>query len=524
MSLLRARDPFERLQQFKPLKPEKNEPAVEPVSRRELHMVLAGLMLALTLASLDQNIVGIALPQIVSDLGGLSHLSWVVTSFLLTSTATTPLYGKLSDMYGRKPLFIVAILIFLAGSCLCGLSRSMTELIVFRGVQGLGAGGLMTLAMTTIADLVVPRERGRYQGLFGAVFAFSSVAGPLLGGFITDALSWHWIFYINVPIGIMALALIAYGFRRPHRRVSHRIDYTGAVLLMSGTVSLLLVLSWGGVQYPWASPLIIGLSLVTAVLFFLLVRQEQRTEEPVLSPHIFHNKVVVIASSVMALTFMGLFGAAVFLPLFFQLVLGFPPARAGLLMAPMTAGIIISSFAGGRLVSRTGKYKIFPVIGLAAATLAFLAVMWAAAAGAGLIFVEAALITLGLGFGLVMPNLMVAIQNAVLPSELGTATATSAFFRSLGGTFGVALSGAILTSQLHGLSAGTSGETAKGARAIVEQGLQQIAQLPVAQKDAVIAAYRHAISTTFLVGSVIIALAFALVLFLPEHPLKSSRD
>lgn len=504
--------------------PTTKEPTEEPVTRRELRMVLAGLMLALTLASLDQNIVGIALPQIVSDLGGLSHLSWVVTSFLLTSTATTPLYGKLSDMYGRKPLFIVAILIFLAGSCLCGLSRSMTELIVFRGVQGLGAGGLMTLAMTTIADLVAPRERGRYQGLFGAVFAFSSIAGPLLGGFITDALSWHWIFYINVPIGIMALALIAYGFRRPHQRVSHRIDYTGAVLLMSGTVTLLLLLSWGGVQYPWASPLIIGLSLVTAAIIFLLVRQEQRTEEPVLSPHIFHNKVVVIASSVMALTFMGLFGAAVFLPLFFQLVLGFPPARAGLLMAPMTAGIIISSFAGGRLVSRTGRYKIFPVVGLAAATLAFLAVMWAAAAGAGLLFVEAALIALGLGFGLVMPNLMVAIQNAVLPSELGTATATSAFFRSLGGTFGVALSGAILTSQLHGLSAGTGIESAKSARAIAEQGLQQIALLPAAQKDAVIAAYRHAISTTFLVGSVIIALAFVLVLFLPEHPLKSSRD
>jgi EmrB/QacA subfamily drug resistance transporter len=250
-----------------------------PITPREIKTVFAGLMLALTLASLDQNIVGIALPRIVSDLGGLAHLSWVVTAFLVTSTATTPLYGKLSDMYGRKPLFIVAILIFLVGSCLCGLSRTMTELVVFRAIQGLGAGGLMVLAMTTIADLVTPRERGRYQGLFGAVFAFSSIAGPLLGGFITDALSWRWIFYVNVPIGLVALALIAFGFRRPHKRISHRIDYEGALLLTSATIALLLVLSWGGVQYPWSSPLIVGLAASTSLVLFL-------PEHPLKSSHV----------------------------------------------------------------------------------------------------------------------------------------------------------------------------------------------------------------------------------------------
>ena len=220
-----------------------------PPTPREVRTVFAGLMLALALASLDQNIVAVALPQIVSELGGLHHLSWVVTSFLVTSTATTPLYGKLSDMYGRKPLFIIAIGIFLIGSCLCGLSRSMTQLVVFRGIQGMGAGGLMVLAQTTIADLVAPRERGRYQGLFGAVFAFSSIAGPLLGGFITSAFSWRWIFYVNVPVGIPALAMIAFGFRRPHHKVPHRIDYAAVALLSSATVALLLVLSWGGVQY-----------------------------------------------------------------------------------------------------------------------------------------------------------------------------------------------------------------------------------------------------------------------------------
>ena len=493
---------------------------VPPASPREVRTVFAGLMMALALASLDQNIVGVALPRIVSDLGGFSHLSWVVTSFLVTSTATTPLYGKLSDMYGRKPLFIIAIVIFLIGSCLCGLSRSMTELVVFRGIQGLGAGGLITLAQTTIADLVPPRERGRYQGLFGAVFAFSSVAGPLLGGFITDALSWRWIFYVNVPVGIPALALIAFGFRRPHHAVSHRIDYVAVLLLTSATVALLLVLSWGGVQYPWSSPLIIGLAMATALLIALLIAAERRSTEPVLSPHIFHNKVFVIATAVMGLSFMGIFGAFVFLPLFFQLVMGMPPARAGLVLAPMTGGMIAASFIGGRLVSRTGRYKIFTVAGLAAATLAFLAVMWAAQSGAGIGVIEVSLIILGGGFGLVMPNLVVAVQNAVGPGEQGAATATAAFFRSLGGTLGVALSGAIMTAQLQAHQSGM----ARGARALIEQGMQEIAGLPEAQREIVLAAYRHAISTTFLAGAAIIAAAFVLVLFLPEHPLKSGQS
>jgi EmrB/QacA subfamily drug resistance transporter len=485
--------------------------------------VFASLMLALMLASLDQNIVGVALPRIVSDLGGLSHLSWVVTSFMLTSTATTPLYGKLSDLYGRKPLFIAAILIFLAGSILCGLSGSMTQLIVFRGIQGLGAGGLMTLAMTTVADLVPPRERGRYQGYFGSVFAFSSIAGPLLGGFITDALSWRWIFFVNLPIGALALAFFIFGFHRPHYVVAHRIDYAGAALLTAATVALLLVLTWGGVQYAWSSLLIMGLAASVIVLVALLVRTERRSAEPVLAPHILQNRVFLIATSVMFLTFMGLFGAAVFLPLFFQLVLGFAPARAGLMLAPMTGGVVVASFLGGRLVSRTGRYKIFPVVGLAAATLAFLAVMRAALAGASFGFVEVSLVILGMGFGLVMPNLMVAIQNAVLPVELGSATAASAYFRSLGGTFGVAVSGAIMTAQLQALHAEKWTGMARGARSLLEQGIQQIEQLPPAQKELAIGAYRHAIGTTFLIGSVVIALAFVLVLFLPEHPLRTSH-
>jgi MFS family permease len=383
----------------------------------------------------------------------------------------------------------------------------------------------MTLAMTTVADLVPPRERGRYQGYFGAVFGVSSIAGPLLGGFITDALSWRWIFYVNLPIGALALAFFIFGFHRPRRVVSHRIDYAGATLLTAATVVLLLMLTWGGVQYAWSSPIIMGLGSSAIILVALLVRTERRSPEPVLAPRILQNRVFLIATGVMFLTFMGLFGASVFLPLFFQLVLGFTPARAGLMLAPMTGGVVVASFFGGRLVSRTGRYKIFPVLGLAAATLAFLAVMRAAAVeGTSLGFTEVALIILGMGFGLVMPNLMVAIQNAVLPVELGSATAASAYFRSLGGTFGVAISGAIMTARLQALHAEKWKGMARGARSLLEQGIQQIEQLPAAQKEIVIGAYRHAISTTFLLGSVVIALAFFLVLFLPELPLRTSHS
>jgi predicted MFS family arabinose efflux permease len=283
------------------------------------------------------------------------------------------------------------------------------------------------------------------------------------------------------------------------------------------------VLSWGGVQYAWSSPLIIGLAMAAAVLTALLIRTEKRSEEPVLSPHIFHNRTVVIASGVMGLTFMGIFGAFVFMPLFFQLVLGMDPAKAGLMLAPMTGGMIVTSFLGGRIVSGTGRYKTLTVLGLGCATLAFIAVMITAAAGGGIGAIETALIILGCGFGMVMPNLVVSIQNAVGPQEQGAATATAAFFRQLGSTFGVAMSGAIMTAGLHSLNEGKGAGLARGGRALMEQGVQQIAELPSAQRELVIGAYRHAISTTFLLGSIILALAFFLVLYLPEHPLKSAH-
>ncbi|HZX40542.1 MAG TPA: MFS transporter, partial [Myxococcaceae bacterium] len=337
------------------------------VSRQEFRTVMAGLLLVLTLASLDQNIVATALPGIVSELGGLAHLSWVVTAFLVASTATTPLYGKLSDTFGRRAMFFVAIGVFLLGSVLCGLARDMGQLIAFRAVQGLGAGGLITLAQTTVGDLLAPRERGRYQGLFTAVFAVCSVAGPLLGGFITDALSWRWIFYINLPVGALALGLIAVALRPHHRALRHQIDYAGAALMVGGTVCTIVVLTLDATRGAWSRPSTWAEAAAAVVCFGLLAVRERHAAEPILPPRLFHDRVFVIASTVVGLTAVALFGAVIFLPLFFQLVLGAAASQAGLMLSPLMGGVIVASVVGGRLVTRSGRYKPMPVIGLGVA-------------------------------------------------------------------------------------------------------------------------------------------------------------
>jgi len=493
--------------------------ALPPVPIRQRRLVFAGLLLAMTLAALDQNIVGTALPRIVGDLGGLAHLSWVVTAFLLTSTATTPLYGKLSDMQGRKPLFVAAIILFLIGSVLCGVAQTMTQLILFRGLQGLGAGGLFTLSQTTVADLVPVRERGRYQGLFASVFAIASVAGPLLGGFITDALSWRWIFYVNLPVGGAALALIAVGLQHRVPPVRHRIDYAGAVLLTAATSTLLLVLTWGGSVYPWSSPVITSLGIASLILFFLLVQCERRAIEPMLPPYLFTNRIFVIAAIVTSLTAMALIGANVFLPLFFQLVEGASPSTAGLMIAPLMGGLITSSMIGGRMVSATGRYKIFAVIGLATAAIAYAVMAYVARYGSNTILIEAALALLGIGIGLVMPNLTTAIQNAVARAHLGVATSTNGFFRSLGGSFGVGVSGALMTGQLQRLLPPAWTQPGADGRSLLEGSVDQIAALPAAQHEASVEAYRLAIGSTFMAGGAVAIVAFLVVLLLPERPL-----
>ncbi|HEY1722272.1 MAG TPA: MDR family MFS transporter [Magnetospirillaceae bacterium] len=493
-------------------------PAFERLSKREFTIVIAGLMLALMLASLDQNIVGTALPRIVSDLGGLTHISWVVTAFVLTSTVSTPLYGKLSDMYGRKKLFHVSIVIFLVGSILCGFAQSMVQLILFRAIQGVGAGGLMPLAQTAMGDVIEPRERGKYQGLFTGVFAFCSVAGPLLGGVITVALSWRWIFFVNLPVGAVAMALIERGLRRPHRATSHKVDYPGAALLTVGTTALLLMLSWGGAVYAWDSTIILAMIVAAVALGVGFVARQAVAQEPILPLRLFRIRVFSISCSAMGLNTMALFGAAVFMSLYFQLVMGDGPAVAGLRLTPLMGGVIVSSIVGGRLVSRTGRYKWFLVGGLFTSMVAFGLLAWAATARWDRWTLEACLVGVGLGVGLAMPNLTLSTQNAVDRSDLGVATSTLGFFRSLGGAIGVALSGAILTMGLHELL--PPEVMTGGVASALDQGAAKIATLSPAAHDMVIEAYRHAIVRTFYAGGTFSGIAFLVSLGLPNTLLR----
>jgi EmrB/QacA subfamily drug resistance transporter len=391
----------------------------------------------------------------------------------------------------------------------------MNMLIVFRALQGLGAGGLIVLAQTVIGDLVAPRERGKYQGLFAAVFTTCSVAGPLLGGFITEYASWRWIFYVNLPVGLLALALIGFGLKRRPPGPAPRLDILGAALLTGGTCCLLLMLSWGGNAYAWDSMPILALLAATLAAFIALVLVERRAAQPVIPPDLFDNAVFVLGAAIIALAAMALFAATVFLPLMFQLLMGASPSDAGLLISPMMGGVIVASFSGGRIVSRTGRYKLMPIIGLAVAVLSYLALSFAARHPVGMATIEAILVVMGLGIGFVMPNLTTAIQNAVERAELGAATSTAAFFRSLGGALGVALSGAVLAAQLRHIPSGLLGSSS---------GVAEISRLPAAQRDLVLHAYRTGLSDAFVVGACIAAAAFVVVLFLPERPLRETRS
>jgi EmrB/QacA subfamily drug resistance transporter len=411
-------------------------------------------------------------------------------------------------------MLFIAVGTFLVGSALCGAAHSLTQLIIFRAVQGLGAGGLLPLSQTIIADLVPPTERGRRQGYISAVFAVCSVAGPVLGGLITDLLSWHWIFYVNLPIGAVALVVIEKALRRPHHTRRRKIDYLGALLLTAATTAFLLVLTLGGIQWAWSSPNIAALCMLTAALGLWFCLHIRRAPEPVLPLDLFRNRLFVLASIVMACSFMGLFGATIFFPLFFQVVMGVSPAHSGLLTVPFMVGTLISAIVNGRLLLRTGRYKPAQVGGLSLAVIAFAALSWGAATARGFGFIEPCIFGLGLGLGFVMPNMTVAVQNTLSVAHRGVGTATLAFFRSLGGLIGVAGSGAILVSQLH---------LAKGASAgsLSELGMRQLAALPPAAQSAAIAVYRHAIALTFICGVCIVAVALVTLLFLPEYPLRA---
>jgi EmrB/QacA subfamily drug resistance transporter len=490
------------------------------LNHTEIMTIITALMIAMFLSALDQTIVSTALPKIAVDLHSLDKLSWVATSYLIASAIVTPIYGKLGDMYGRKKIFIYSIIIFLVGSALCGMSQNMGQLVVFRALQGLGGGGLMVLVMAIVADVVPPRQRGRYQGYIGAMFGLSSVLGPLLGGLFTEHLSWHWIFYINLPVGIVALYMIATRLHLPVRKNPHKIDYLGALTLSTISVILVFISVWGGLKYAWDSYQILGLGLAFLVLTALFIKTQMRAKEPIIPLRLFKNDIFVVSVILSILSGVAMFASILYIPQYQQIVRGNSPTESGLLMLPLVAGILSSVIISGRLISKTGKYKIFPILGTLALTIG----LWLyshISLTSGHLEMSLWMFVIGAGLGAFMQVATLAVQNSVDPQDIGSATSTVTYFRSIGGSLGGAAFGTILISRLNyhiNQAAPGVGDIAHSA---ASSGLTHI---PDSVKQIVLGAYVNSFHDMFLYAIPFTALAFLVSFALRETPLRSGRS
>jgi EmrB/QacA subfamily drug resistance transporter len=517
--------------------------------KRQVMVTFVGVMLAMFLSSLDQTVVGTAMPRIISDLGGFSHYTWITTAYIITSAVTIPIIGKLTDMYGRKHFYLGGLALFILASILCGLSNTMNQIIIFRGIQGIGAGVMMANAFTVIGDLFPPMERGKYQGFISAVFGLSSIVGPTLGGYITDTLSWHWVFFVNVPLGLVVILLFIFFFPnfRPDN-LKHSVDYPGLVLLILTVVPTMLALSWGGVEYPWSSLQIIGMFIVSAVALVLFIFVEKRSAEPILPLSLFKNRIVAVSELVIFFTAFGMFGGIIFIPLFFQGVLGATATTSGNFLTPMMLGMVAGSFISGQMLSRAGgHYRIQGAIGTAmmGVGLALLSRMTAETSYSSAVV---NIVITGFGLGITMPLYTIAVQNAVPYHVLGVATSSTAFFRSIGGSVGLAIFGSVmnnrfaseLTSRLpsaiktvvptqqlealaHNPQALMSPEAQEQLRRTIEQigpqGMQLFQQVLQVLRQSL----DSALSQVFLFALLAVAIAFLINFFIKEIPLRKQH-